>query len=146
MITNSDITLYNIVTINGKTHYNRTYIYGVNFQEVSSIKNDRVRGIISDDVVSVYIPFIAEFSDKEYIKPKKYKKMIREGILDTESYFTIDVKDKIVKGIIDFDLTGEKDNNIAYLESFYDDVYDITTVVINDNGSYNMQHWRVGAK
>lgn len=146
MICNADITLYNIVTVNGVTHYNKTYIYGVNFQTVNSIKNDRVRGIIGDDVVSVYVPFLSEFNGKEYIKPKEYKRMLREGNLDIGRYFTLDVKDKIVKGIIDFELTGEKDNNIAYLENYYDDVYDITTVATNDNGSLNMQHWRVGAK
>lgn len=146
MITNSDITIYNITNVNGATYYNKTIIKDVNFQTVCSVKNDRVRGIISDDVVSVYIPFFSDFSGKEYVKPKVYKRMIRDGIMDFDRYFTLDNNDKVVKGIIDFELTGEKDNNIAYLENFYDDVYNITTIATNDNGSLYMQHWRVGAK
>lgn len=145
MITNSDITLYNSYYDKelGINKYKRTYIYGVNVQASNNIKNDRVRGLISDDTVSIYIPFIADSEGKQYIKPKAFQRLSNE---EKDKYFTFNNTDKIIVGIIDFELTGQGENTISYLENYYDDVYNITTIVTNDNGNYDMQHWRVGVK
>lgn len=145
MITNADITIYNSYydKNEGKNKYQRTYLRGVNFQTSNSIKNDRVRGLISDDTVSIYIPFTVDSEDKKYIKPKAFNRLSE---YERENYFTFNTTDKIVRDIIDFEITGENGENIAYLDNYYDDVYTITNVTTNDNGSLDMQHWRVGAK
>lgn len=145
MIINSNITLYNSYYDNesGINKYKRTYLYGVNFQASNIIKNDRVRGLIEDNSISIYIPFSVDSKGKKYMKPKAYVRLSED---EREQYFTFNNNDKVVRGIIDFKITGENDKNIAFLESYYDDVYNISTIATNDCGDYNMQHWRVGVK
>lgn len=145
MLANADITLYNSYYDNesGLSKYKRTYLYDVNFQASNIIKNDRVRGLIEDNSISIYIPFLVDSEDKKYIKPKAYARLSEE---EKQKYFTFNINDKVVRGIIDFEITGENDKNIAFLESYYDDVYNISTIVTNDCGDYGMQHWRVGVK
>ncbi|MGL5718014.1 MAG: DUF6751 family protein [Paraclostridium sp.] len=145
MITNADITIYNsYVDIDtGLNKYQRTYIRGINFQTSNTVKNDRVRGLISDDTISAYIPFSADTQGRTYIKPKAFSRLEDN---EKKNYFTFNATDKIVRGIIDFEMTGLSGENIAYLEKYYDDVYTITNITTNDNGSFDMQHWRVGAK
>ncbi|WP_148550663.1 DUF6751 family protein [Paraclostridium bifermentans] len=145
MITNSDITLYNSYYDNesGLNKYKRTYLYGVNFQASNVIKNDRVRGLIEDNSISIYIPFLVDSKGKKYMKPKDYARLSED---EKEQYFTFSISDKVVRGIIDFEITGENNKNIAFLESYYDDVYNISTIATNDCGYYDMQHWRVGVK
>lgn len=145
MITNADITLYNSYYDNesGLNKYKRTYLYGVNFQASNIIKNDRVRGLIEDNSISIYIPFLVDSKGRKYMKPKDYSRLSED---EKEKYFTFSINDKVVRGIIDFEITGENNKNIALLESYYDDVYNISTIATNDCGDYDMQHWRVGVK
>lgn len=145
MITNADITIYNSYydKTSGMNKYQKTYLRGVNFQTSNTIKNDRVRGFISDNTISIYVPFEVDAGGKKYIKPKAFNRLSDD---ERKLYFTFNATDKIVRDIIDFEITGEDGHNIAYLDNNYDDVYTITNVTINDNGSLDMQHWRVGAK
>lgn len=146
MIVNSSVTLYNS-NYNKEDDcikYNRTHIRGVNFQDTKAIKVSETKGILSADIAKIFIPFTADTEGKQYIKPKAYKRLT-----DAEkyNYFTFSSDDKIVKGIIDFELTGKKPNNdLKYLENMYDDVYNIMSVSMQENGSHSMHHWEVGAK
>lgn len=145
MITNSDITIYNKCydeETQSYSKYKRTYIKGVNIQ-IDKAVSVGDKGLNTADNVSVYIPFTADFSNKKYIKPKEYDRLSDK---DKEYYFTIGKGDIIVKGIIDFDITGRDKNTIKHLNNLYDDVYTITNISTNDFGSLSMQHWEVGAK
>lgn len=145
MITNADITLYNAYYSKeeGITKYNKSYLKGVNFQSTKSIKLSETKGLLSSDVVKIFIPFSVDSDGKRYIQPKAYKRLNDD---EKHRYFTFNNDDKVVKGIIDFEITGVKPNNLKYLEEMYDDVYNIISVNTNDNGSPSMQHWEVGAK
>lgn len=144
MIVNSDITLYNKYYSKDEQRdkYIRTYLRGVNWQGKQAVQVSD-KGINSADVISIYIPKGVDSDFKEYISPKRYNSLSDK---DKENYFTFAYGDKIVKGIIDFDLTGIKPNNEKYLEELHDNVVTIISIITNENGSYNMQHWKVGCE
>ena len=145
MITNSDLTIYN-VSYNRDTkliEYNRTYLYGVNWQGENKISVGD-KGLNSADSVSILIPFdVSVENNKTYISPNVYKDLSKA---EKKNYFTLSNKDIIVKGIIDFNLTSVKPNNLEYLSNLYDDVLTIISVITCDIGSSYMHHWEVGGK
>lgn len=76
MQANSDITLYNTYydKESDKQLYIKTHIYGVNFQgKKASIMSDK--GLVSQDIFNVYIPFDSNTDGKKYIEPKKYEQL-----------------------------------------------------------------------
>ena len=137
-MSNSDITLYNKVydRKNDKHIYQRTYIKGVNYQDIKAV-DVASNGIISVDKTTVFIPITADYMDKSYMKPVEFKKH------GTDNNFTLENGDIIVKGIIDFNLSDEKGSNMAYLKANYDDVMTITKVNDNRFGSASIQHFEV---
>ena len=138
-----DITLYN-VHYDKETErnlYSKTYLYGVEWQG-SNMITVRDKGLISEDKTEIFIPFSVG-SSKKYIKPKLYSRLSN---IEKENYFTFSNKDKVVKGIVDFEITGEKGHTVKDLEDKYDDVLTIINVSTFDYGSPNMQHWEVVAK
>ena len=142
MITNSDLTIYNI-SYNKDTkvmEYNRTYLYGVNWQGENKISVGD-KGLNSADSVSVLIPFdVSVENNKKYVRPNIYKSLSE---VERKSHYTFSNKDIIVKGIIDFNLTGVKPNNLEYLKNLYDDVLTVISVITCDIGSPYMRHWEV---
>lgn len=138
-----NITLYNAYydKQTERTLYSKTYLFGVDWQGSNAIAI-RDKGLISEDKTEIFIPFSIE-SVKKYIKPKIYSRLSDN---ERENYFTFSNKDKVVKGIVDFDVTGEKGHTIKDLENNYDDVLTIINVSTFDYGSENMQHWEVLAK
>lgn len=142
MISNSDITFYNTYYDNASesTKAIKTHIRGVNWQgEQKVIISDK--GLVSADVVTVFIPFTAECENKKYVKPKEFIKSE-----DKSNIFTYNTGDKIVRGIVDFEVDGTKGHTIKDLESTYDDVVNVISVITEDNGSSFMHHWEVGCK
>ena len=104
--------------------YQRTVIKGVNWQgKKHATVSDK--GLLLADSTLIFIDKL-----DNYVSPKKFAKLS-----DSErvKYFTFAIGDKIVKGDIDFEITGLKPNRIADLESDYDDVIDIKSVSIMDN-------------
>lgn len=138
-----NITLYNAYydKQTERTLYSKTYLFGVDWQGSNAIAI-RDKGLISEDKTEIFIPFSIE-SVKKYIKPKIYSRLSDN---ERENYFTFSNKDKVVKGIVDFDVTGEKGHTIKDLENNYDAVLTIINVSTFDYGSENMQHWEVLAK
>ena len=67
------------------------------------------------------------FVDKldNYISPKKFAKL---DPLEREECFTFAPGDKIVKGEVEFEVTGGKPYRIANLESEFDDVITIKSI------------------
>lgn len=118
---NADITIYNRYYDNslGLDMYQRTVIEGVNWQ------NKRT-GTVSDKGLLLADSTLV-FVDKldNYISPKKFAKL---DPLEREKYFTFAAGDKIVKGEVEFEITGTKPYLIADLENEFDDVVNIKSV------------------
>lgn len=141
MITNTDITLYNSYVDSMEiTKYKKTIIKGVNWQ--GTVTKTIVNNILqSADSINVYIPFLADFSGKTYLEPKAWLKLSE---VDKGKYFTFKATDRIVKGQCDFEFTGTA--TVKNLDSSYDNVISIMSIIKNDNGSPSMRHWNIGGK
>lgn len=130
---NTDITIYNRCTdrATGYEKYQRNIIKDVNWQGKHNATVSNTGLMVADSILI--------FADKldNYISPKGFKKMAGLGIKD---YLTFAVGDKIVKGNIDFEISGVKPNSIADLENIYDDVVNIISVSELPN------HWEIEAK
>lgn len=143
MITNSDITLYNKYFDNkdNTIKYKRSYLIGVNYKisdGASSLSTQK--GPSNKNEIIIYIPFSVGVENKSYLKPKAYEKLLDS---EKDNYFTLNDGDIIVKGIIDFELTGDKGSNLKYLNEFYDDVSTVSNIITYDFGSEYMKHWKV---
>lgn len=118
---NADITIYNrYYDSNSDTDkYQRTVIKDVNWQ---GKRNGTVsdKGLLLADSTLIFIDKL-----DNYISPKRFAKLSNE---ERQNYFTFTPGDKIVKGEIDFEITGIKPFRIADLESEFDDVIDIKSV------------------
>lgn len=136
MITNADITIYNRY-FDKETRldkYQRTVLYGVFWDERKAV-NRLQSGLVDADEVSIMIPFSIE-TDKVYVPPKEFEKLA-----DKSNYFTLQEGDRVVKGAVDFEITGK----VSDLDKEYE-AYTITSVDTKDFGSPHMRHWEVGAK
>lgn len=142
MMTNADITVYNrqFDKVQDKYIYLRTYLKGVNWQDSKGIRIAE-SGVVSDDCTRIFIPLDVDAEDKQYKKPKTYKRMD-----DKSLFYTLDNEDIVVKGIIDFDLTGNPGENVSSLQAKYDDVMVITEVIDNRYGSRIIQHFELEVK
>lgn len=142
MMTNADITVYNrqFDKAQDKYIYLRTYLKGVNWQDSKGIRIAE-SGVVSDDRTRIFIPLDVNAEDKQYKKPKTYKRMD-----DKSLFYTLDNEDIVVKGIIDFDLTGNPGENVSSLQAKYDDVMVITKVIDNRYGSRTIQHFELEVK
>lgn len=118
---NSDITLYNryFDNFSGTDKYQRTVIKGVNWQ---GKRNGTVaeKGLLLADSTLIFIDKL-----DNYISPKKFAKL---EPLEREEYFTFAPGDKIVKGEVEFEITGTKPYRVADLENEFDDVVTIKSV------------------
>lgn len=118
---NANITIYNKYYSKKDEiyKYQRTVVKGVNWQ---GKRNYSVtdKGLLSADSVLIFIS-----KDLKYIKPKAFERLSDE---ERRNYYTFQAGDKIVKGEIDFEITGVKPNNIEYLENSYDDVINVISV------------------
>lgn len=143
MITNADITLYNkyFDKADKCTKYKRSYLIGVNYRisdGVSSLSTQK--GTNDSNEIIIYIPFSVNGESKEYLRPKAYEALTHE---EKNNYYTLNDGDVIVKGIIDFEITCEKNSNLKSLQELYDDVSTVKNVKTYDCGSDYMKHWKV---
>ena len=118
---NADITIYNRYYDNslGADRYQRTVIKGVNWQ---GKRNGTVsdKGLLLADSTLIFVDKL-----DNYVSPKRFAKLSDE---DRIKYFTFAIGDKIVKGEVDFEITGVRPYRIADLENEFDDVVDIKSV------------------
>lgn len=121
LIKNADITIYNKYydLASDVDRYQRTVIKGVNWQ---GKRNGTVsdKGLLLADSTLIFIDKL-----DNYVSPKRFARLTPEERLN---HFTLDIGDKIVKGEVDFEVTGIKPFRIADLESEFDDVIDIKSV------------------
>lgn len=118
---NSDITLYNRYFDNslGAYMYQRTVINGVNWQ---GKRNGAVsdKGLLLADSTLIFIDKL-----ENYVSPKRFAKLSDE---DRVNFFTFAPGDKIVKGELEFEITGIEPCRITDLEKEFDDVITIKSV------------------
>lgn len=117
----SDITIYNKYydPYNDIYKYQRTVIKGVNWQSKrTGTVSDK--GLLLADSTLVFVDKL-----DNYISPKKFAKL---DPLEREECFTFAPGDKIVKGEVEFEVTGVKPYRIADLESEFDDVITIKSI------------------
>lgn len=118
---NTDITIYNRYYDNslGADRYQRTVIKDVNWQ---GKRNGTVsdKGLLLADSTLIFVDKL-----DNYVSPKGFSKLSDE---DRIKYFTFAIGDKIVKGKVDFEITGVRPYRIADLENEFDDVVDIKSV------------------
>ena len=118
---NADITIYNkwYDSVNDMDKYQRTVIKGVNWQ---GKRNGTVsdKGLLLADSALIFIDKL-----DNYISPKRFARLTPE---ERPNYFTFSVGDKIVKGEVDFEVTGISPYRISDLEKNFDDVIDIKSV------------------
>lgn len=136
MRTNADITIYNKY-FDKETRldkYQRTVLYGVFWDERKAV-NRLQSGLEDADKVTIIIPFSVT-TDKKYVPPKAF-----DRLPDKTGYFTLQEGDRVVRGDINFEITGK----VSDLDKEYE-AYTITSVDTKDFGSPHMRHWEVGAK
>lgn len=118
---NADITIYNRYYDNslGSYRYQRTVIKGVNWQgKRNSTVSDK--GLLLADSTLIFIDKL-----DNYVSTKRFAKLQPD---ERENYFTFAPGDKIVKGEVEFEITGIKPYRVADLENEFDDVIDIKSV------------------
>jgi len=121
LIKNADITVYNkYYDLASDTYkYKRTVVKGVNWQ---GKRNGTVseKGLLLADSTLIFVDKL-----ENYISPKRFAKL---QSTEREQFFTFAVGDKIVKGEVEFEVTGVKPYRIADLENEFDHVIDIKSV------------------
>jgi hypothetical protein len=119
---NADITIYNRYTdaTSGVDKYQRTVIKGVNWQgKRNAAVSDK--GVLLADSTLIFIDKL-----DNYVSPKRFKKLSDE---ERPKHFTFNSNgDKIVKGEVDFEITGVKPFRIADLDNEFDNVITIKSV------------------
>lgn len=133
LIKNTDITIYNKYydKASDVDRYQKTIIRGVNWQ---GKRNATVgdKGLNRDDSILIFIDKL-----DNYVSPKRFARLTDE---ERSNYFTFGLNDLVVKGEIDFEITGIKPNSIADLERQFDDVVNILGV------QEWTEHWEVECK
>lgn len=118
---NADITVYNRYYDKAleRDCYQRTVIKDVDWQEKQqgSVQD---KGLVVDSSIKIFIDKL-----DNHISPKAFRKLDPEK---RKNYFTLDIGDLIVKGIINFEVTGIKPFAIKNLEENFDDVTSILAV------------------
>lgn len=118
---NADITIYNkyFDDSSGADKYQRTVIKGVNWQgKRTGTVTDK--GLLLADSTLIFVDKL-----DNYISPKKFAKL---EPLEKGKYFTFAPGDKVVKGEVEFEVTGVKPYRIADLESGFDNVVNIKSI------------------
>ena len=152
MLTDTTITLYNKVKLaGGKELYKKTIITK-NSRTTGATWHGKTLGTVSNtesgkgmlnmaNNINIRIPLNNNFSEgKSYIDEKAWFKL---SDTDREKYFTIQVSDKVVKGICSYEYSDT--NLITKLDSF-DNVATVMAKDINNYGSRCMQHLYIGGK
>lgn len=123
---NTNITIYNRYYDNsiGADKYKRTVIKDVNWQNKrnGTVSNN---GLLLADSTLIFIDKL-----NNYMSPKKFSKLHPS---EMEDYFTLQVGDKIVKGEVEFEITGAKPYRLSDLENEFDDVVNIKSVNLLSN-------------
>lgn len=108
------------------TKYKITHLRGVDWQNKTGINIYQTRGMVNGDDIKIFIPFDADTKGIKYMKPKAFKQL---SDLEKEKYYTFNTSDKVIKGIIDFEINSD---NIKKIDTTYDDVVTIRNIATCD--------------
>lgn len=119
---NSSITIYNKYydKTTGYDKYQKTIITKVNWQSKRNATLTSADGLLIQDSVLIFIDKL-----EGYVSPRVFKLL---SDIERPNHFTYGIGDKIVKGEIDFTITGIKPYSLANLEKGYDNVVTIMGV------------------
>jgi hypothetical protein len=145
---NQDATLYNrwIDPTTRLEKWQRTQITGVHFEGRKGVAVIRYGGYIEDDKAYLYIPFTR---GANYLEPIAWQALaVKTG------KWTLQLADFVFKGLITDDPADAYTDPITHwlvpavtmstLAAKYDDVFTISSVDTNDQGSVAMHHWQLG--
>lgn len=130
---NSSITLYNKYYdfATGYDMYQRTVINDVDWQGKRNATVANTGLLLADSIIIIVDKL------ENYVSPKQFAKL---SDVERINYFTFAMADKIVKGVIDFEVMGIKPYSIADLEKNFDHVVNImSSRELSD-------HWEVEGK
>lgn len=136
MRTNAGITLYNkyIDPATRSEKYARSQVPLVAWETRKGVSVNRTGGYIEVDQSVVYIPFAR---GANYLKPIAW-----QALSSKTGKWTIQPGDFVVKGLV-ADEIGDT-FTVTALSKKYDDVYTVSRVDANDQGSLSLRHWEVG--
>lgn len=119
---NDSITLFckHVDKVTKKEVYRRIYFHDVDWQQNIGIKYLKYTKSSMNTNCDILL-FVPYRDDMKYVTPKKY-----EQLENKEGYYTFKTHDKIVKGVIDFEITDS--SKLRELELKYDDVVNILSV------------------
>jgi Family of unknown function (DUF6751) len=137
--TNADVTLYmkyrNAATIPPSESYHSIQVKGVAWENRKASNTLRVAGRIKADQALIFIPKVR---DADYLEPRAWQALVSKG-----SAWTLQLGDVIVRGLVSDTLSSMF--TITDLKRKYNDVLEISSVDLMDNGSRALQHWKVSA-
>lgn len=138
MLVNSNATIYNSYydSTTEEIKYKRTYLYGVNWQVTKALEIDN-KGVITANVLSVFVPSSVLAGGSVFIDAKEFERLENKN-----GYYTFKTNDIIVKGLINFDITGERGHTVKDLFNNFTEVFTIKPVA--DNRKLNIGHWEIG--
>lgn len=134
MKTNTPVTLYNKLVVDGAETYYRHVILSVAWESLKGQHILQTGGQIAADQATVYIPYVHH---EGFLKPKNWVES------EFEDVWTLQVGDLIVKGEVEDEIEGSF--TASKLRAKYDDVLSIKTVDFQDMGSRSLWHWQIGA-
>jgi len=134
MITNSGMTIYNKYIVSGAEKYQRTQIANVKWENRKA-SNVIASGLLAADSVTVFIPMARTAN---YVKPKAWQVLVTKT-----GKWTLQDGDFIVKGLVSDEIqTGF---TVTALKAKYDDTVMIKSIDTLDSGSFELQHFQIGA-
>lgn len=147
MYTPHTVTVYNVYEdpLTLVATYNATILRGV-FLDVAKGTNVKKTGMQDADAATLFIPFSVKAVDgvtgeeKKYIGPNEFFRLA-----DKSGYWTLETGGRSSSADCFF-VKGEivTDKGYGFMRSYYDDVFDVTTVDVRDFGTPDMHHWQVG--
>lgn len=138
MLTNANITIFNVKKIDGTAAYLRTQICGVNVSGIDAITLAG-KNVEDDGRYTIRIPKLADTGNKQYVDPATYKCLPAS---DADNYWTLQKGDMLVKGLVDDDIASPGELTRLY----GDRALKVMGVVDNRRLSDEVSHLRVDAR
>lgn len=134
MITNAEITLYNVKNdpVTRLPVYHRTRITGVHWYTDQKTQVDD-KGLHSADIYKIRIPADADTEGKRYVSPSEYATSV-----DVSGFWTIQNGDIFARGLIDVDIVKASDILAKYPDNSG------RVISWSDNRFGSQPHWRIG--